>query len=34
MIDLNKYCSHLDQLKAEINKNQTELVKRKGILFH
>ena len=34
MINSNKFCSQLDQLKAELNKKRPELVNRKRIIFH
>ena len=34
MINSNKYCSQLDQLKAALDKKCLELVKRKHIIFH
>ena len=33
-IDSNKYCSHLDQLKAALDKKCPELVNRRCIIFH
>ena len=33
-INSNKYCSHLDQLKAALDKKCLELVTRKRIIFH
>ena len=30
----SKYCSHLEQLKAALNKKRPELVNRKRIIFH
>lgn len=34
MIELNKYCSQLDQLKVEAHEKHSELVKGKDITFH
>ena len=34
MINSNKYCSQLDQLKAALNKKRPELVNRKHIIIH
>ena len=34
MINSNKYCSQLDQLKATLDKMCLELVNRKHIIFH
>ena len=34
MINYNKYCSQLDQLKAALHKKCPELVNRKHIIFH
>uniref|UniRef100_A0A8C6B8K2 Histone-lysine N-methyltransferase SETMAR n=1 Tax=Monodon monoceros TaxID=40151 RepID=A0A8C6B8K2_MONMO len=34
MINSNKYCSQLDQLKAALDEKRPELVNRKRILFH
>ena len=34
MINSNKYCSQLDQLKAALNEKCPELVNRKHITFH
>ena len=34
MINSNKYCSQLDQLKAALNEKHPELVNRKHIIFH
>ena len=34
MINSNKYCSQLDQLKAALDENPPELVNRKCITFH
>ena len=34
MINSNKYCSQLDQLKAALNENRPETVNRKHIIFH
>ena len=34
MINCNKYCSRLDQLKAALNEKRPELVNRKRIIFH
>ena len=34
MINSNKYCSQLDQLKAALDKKHPELVSRKHIIFH
>ena len=34
MINSNKYCSHLDQLKAALKENRLELINRKRIIFH
>ena len=34
MINSNKYCSQLDQLKAAVKKKHPELVNRKRIIFH
>ena len=34
MINSNKYCSHLDQLKAALDEKHPELVNRKHIIFH
>ena len=34
MINSNKYCSQLDQLKEALNDKHPELVKRKCIIFH
>ena len=34
MINSNKYCSQLDQLKAALNEKCPELVNRKHIIFH
>ena len=34
MINSNKYCSQLDQLKAALDKKHPELVNRKRITFH
>ena len=33
-INSNKYCSQLDQLKAELDEKRPELVNRKRIIFH
>ena len=33
-INSNKYCSHLDQLKAALDEKHQELAKRKRIIFH
>ena len=33
-INSNKYCSHLDQLKAALDEKHLELVNRKHIIFH
>ena len=33
-INSNKYCSHLDQLKAALSEKHPELVNRKRIIFH
>ena len=34
MINFNKYCSQLDQLKAALHEKRPELVNRKCIIFH
>ena len=34
MLNSNKYCSQLDQLKAALNEKHPELVSRKRIIFH
>ena len=34
MINSNKYCSQLNQLKAALDKKRLELVNRKRIIFH
>ena len=34
MINSNKYCSQLDQLKAALDEKRPELAKRKCIIFH
>ena len=34
MVNSNKYCSQLDQLKAALNEKHPELVNRKCIIFH
>ena len=34
MINSNKYCSQLDQLKAALDKKRSELVNRERIIFH
>ena len=34
MINSNKYCSQLDQLKAALDKKRAELFSRKRIIFH
>ena len=34
MINSNKYCSQLDQLKAALDEKRSELVNRKRIIFH
>ena len=34
MINSNKYCPQLDQLKAALDKKHPELVNRKHIIFH
>ena len=34
MINSNKYCSQLDQLKAALDEKRPELVNRKSIIFH
>ena len=34
MINSNKYCTQLDQLKAALDKKHLELVNRKHIIFH
>ena len=34
MINSNKYCSQLDQLKAALDEKRPELVNRKRIIFH
>ena len=34
MINSNKYCSQLDQLKAALDEKHPELVNRKRIIFH
>ena len=34
MINFNKYCSQLDQLKAALDKKHPELINRKHIIFH
>ena len=34
MINSNKYCSQLDQLKVALDKKHQELVNRKRIIFH
>ena len=34
MINSNKYCSQLDQLKAALNEKRLELVNRKCVIFH
>ena len=34
MVNSNKYCSHLDQLKAALNEKHPELVNRKRVIFH
>ena len=34
MINSNRYCSQLDQLKAALNEKHPELVNRKRIIFH
>ena len=34
MVNSNKYCSQLDQLKAALNEKHPELVSRKRIIFH
>ena len=34
MINSNKYCSQIDQLKAAPNKKCPELVNRKHVIFH
>ena len=34
MINSNKYCSQVDQLKAALVENHPELVNRKRIIFH
>ena len=34
MINSNKYCSQLDQLKATLDEKRPELVNRKRIIFH
>ena len=34
MINSNKYCSQLDQLKATLDEKHPELVNRKRIIFH
>ena len=34
MINSNKYCSQLDQLKAALDEKHPELVNRKHIIFH
>ena len=34
MINSNKYCSQLDQLKAPLEEKHPELVNRKFIIFH
>ena len=34
MINSNKYCSQLDQLKAALDERHLELVNRKCIIFH
>ena len=34
MVNSNKYCSQLDQLKAALDEKHPELVYRKRIIFH
>ena len=34
MINSNKYCFQLDQLKAELDKKHLELVNRKHVILH
>ena len=34
MINSNKYCSQLDQLKVALDEKRPELVNRKCIIFH
>ena len=34
MINSNKYCSQLDQLKATLDEKHPELVNRKCVIFH
>ena len=34
MINSNKYCSQLDQMRAALNEKHPELVNRKCIIFH
>ena len=34
MINYNKYCSQLDQLKAALDEKHPELVNRKCVIFH
>ena len=34
MINSNKYCSQLDQLKAALDEKHPELINRKLIIFH
>ena len=34
MINSNKYCSQLDQLKVALDEKHLELVNRKHIIFH
>ena len=34
MINSNKYCSQLDQLKAALDEKRLELINRKCIIFH
>lgn len=34
MLNFNKYCSQLDQVKATLDENHPELVNRKHLIFH
>ena len=34
MINFNKHCSQIDQLKAALDEKHPELVNRKHIIFH